>query len=250
MKFDRLIKSLTLALAVLGSGHARAGEVRVAVAANFTSAMKDIAADFERRSGHHVVLSFGSTGSLYAQIHHGAPYDLFLAADERRPKLLEQEGTAVAGTRFTYAIGRLVLWSAKPGVVDARGDVLKHGSFARLAIANPKTAPYGAAAQQVLEHLKLWHALQPRIVRGENIAQTHQFVATGNAELGFVALSQVVKTGGGSQWQVPQTLYPPIRQQAVLLVRGKDKPAAHALLDYLRSAAGRNVIERFGYGTE
>jgi molybdate transport system substrate-binding protein len=250
MKLDKWIKSFVFIAALIGAGQARAGEVRVAVAANFTAAMKEIAAAFEKSSGHHVVLSFGSTGSLYAQISHGAPYDVFLAADERRPKALESAGTAVARSRFTYAVGKLVLWSPKPGVVDDKGEVLKHGKFARLAIANPRTAPYGAAARQVLEHLKLWDSLQPRIVRGESIAQTHQFVATDNAELGFVALSQVMKTGGGSSWIVPQALYTPIRQQAVLLVRGKDNTAAHALIAYLKSDAGAVVIKRFGYGTE
>ena len=249
MKIQSLIRPLVFVLMFAGACGAQADTVRVAVAANFTSAMQQISASFERHSGDHVVLSFGSTGSLYAQIRHGAPYDVFLAADERRPRLLEEAGVAVAGSRFTYAVGRLVLWSATPGVVDAQGEVLKHGKFARLAIANPKTAPYGAAAQQVLQRLKLWSTLQPRIVRGENIAQAHQFVATGNAKLGFVALSQVMKTGGGSQWRVPQSMYTPIRQQAVLLKRGKDNAAARALIAYLKGAQGRAVIERFGYGS-
>lgn len=227
-----------------------AAEVRVATAANFTAAMKQIANQFERRSGHRVALSFGSTGGLYAQIRHGAPYDVFLAADERRPRLLVKEGYAVSGSRFTYAVGRLVLWSAKPGFVDSKGDVLERGGFVRLAIANPKTAPYGAAAQQVLEKLRLWHSLQPRLVRGENISQAYQFVSSGNADLGFVALSQVVKIRGGSRWTPPQSMYHPLQQQAVLLGRGKDNPAALALLAWLKSAAARTTITSLGYGVK
>lgn len=250
MRVSGTMNALVLIAALCCVPVAQAGVVRVAVAANFTTAMKEIAGAFEHHTGDRVLLSFGSTGSLYAQIRHGAPYDVFLAADERRPRLLEQAGVAVKGSRFTYAVGRLVLWSAKSGVVDAKGEVLKHGKFARLAIANPKTAPYGSAAKQVLEHLKLWHTLAPRIVRGENIAQTYQFVATGNAELGFVALSQVMQIGGGSRWPVPHDLYSPIRQQAVLLKRGKDNAAAHALIAYLKGKAGRAVIEHFGYATE
>jgi molybdate transport system substrate-binding protein len=251
-KLSRVMGSLLLVGALLTGRPAGAADgpvVRVAVAANFTAAMKRIAAGFERVSGDRVLVSFGSTGSLYAQIRNGAPYDLFLAADERRPRLLEGEGAAVPGSRFTYAVGRLVLWSAQTGLVDRRGAVLGHGSFTHLAIANPKTAPYGAAAEQVLRHLGLWEKLQPRIVRGENIAQTYQFTATGNAQLGMVALSEA-RNSGGSRWDIPQNLYTPIRQQAVLLVRGRDNPTARALLAYLKSDAGRRVIHSFGYGTE
>lgn len=223
--------------------------VRVAVAANFTATMKQIATAFTRDTGNKVLLSFGSTGSLYAQIRNGAPYDVFLAADARRPQLLEQAGLAVPGSRFSYAIGRLVLWSARPDLIDARGEVLERGDFARLAIANPRTAPYGAAAKQVLEQLGLWARLQPRIVRGENIAQTHQFVASGSAELGFVALSQVAQTPGGSRWVVPEKLYTPIHQQAVLLKRSADQPPARALMAYLKGPAAQRIIHDFGYAT-
>lgn len=236
-------------LSVLLPMVASAAVVHAAVAANFTATMKKIALHYERDTGNKVLLSFGSTGSLYAQIRNGAPFDVFLAADRRRPKLLEAAGMTVPGSRFSYAIGRLVLWSPDAGVVDAKGVVLSHGHFARLAIANPRTAPYGAAARQVLRQLKLWATLQPRIVRGENIAQAYQFVATGNAQLGFVALSQTIGRGG-SRWDIPQALYSPIRQQAVLLKRGADNPAARALMAYLKAKPAEAIIHAYGYGTE
>lgn len=232
---------------------AEAAEVRVAVAANFTTAMKRIAARFEASTGERVVSSFGSTGTLYAQICNGAPFDVFLAADKRRPRLLEENGDAVAGTRFTYAVGRLVLWSARPGYVDDAGQVLKAGSFAHLAMANPKTAPYGAAAEQVLKDMGLWQRLQPRLVQGSNVAQTEQFVATGNAELGFVALAQVkgaADGASGSEWLVPHTLYRPIEQQAVLLKRGRHNAGARAFIAYLKGAQARSVIEKLGYAVQ
>jgi molybdate transport system substrate-binding protein len=193
-----------------------------------------------------VLLSFGSTGKLYAQIIHGAPFSVFLAADQERPKLLEDEGKA--SQRFTYATGKLVLWSAMPGFVDESGKVLAEGAFDRLAIANPKTAPYGAAAMEILQSQGQHARLTPRLVRGDSIAQTHQFVATGNADLGFVALAQLVLKPEGSSWEVPQSFYSPIRQDAVLLEKGADEPAALALIDYLKTPEARAVIERFGYG--
>ncbi|MDD5295733.1 MAG: molybdate ABC transporter substrate-binding protein [Rhodocyclaceae bacterium] len=229
---------------------ARADEVQVAVASNFTGAMQKIAADFEKDSGHKVLLSFGATGKFYAQIRNGAPFEVFVSADDETPARLEKEGSAVAGSRFTYAIGRLVLWSARPGYVDDRGEVLKHGNFAHLALANPRTAPYGAAAQEVLKKLGLLEALTPRIVQGENIAQTHQFVASGNAELGFVALAQVYKDGkatAGSAWVVPAGLHEPLRQDAVLLEKGRGKAGALALMNYLQGARARAVIKSYGY---
>ena len=229
---------------------AQADTVPVAVAANFSAPMQRIAADFERETGHKALVSIGATGKFYAQIRNGAPFAVLLSADEATPARLEAEGAAVAGTRFAYAIGQLVLWSARPGFVDAAGDVLRKGDFRHLAIANPKTAPYGAAAVQTLEALKLNDALAPRFVQGENIAQTQQFVATGNAELGFVALSQVWRDGRiaeGSGWIVPAGMHAPIRQDAVLLAPGRDRPAALALLRYLRGAAARGVIRSFGY---
>ena len=229
---------------------AQADEVAVAVAANFTAPMQKIAAEFEKDTGHKAVLSFGATGKFYAQITNGAPFEVLLSADDETPAKLEKEQTGVAGSRFTYAIGKLVLWSAKPGYVDSKGEVLKKGEFARLSIANPKTAPYGRAAMETLDKLKVLPALQPKIVQGENISQAHQFVATGNAELGFVALSQVYVDGkltSGSMWQVPGTLYSPIRQDAVVLNKGAGKPAVQALMTYLKSAKARAVIHSYGY---
>ena len=229
---------------------ALADEVQVAVAANFTAPAKIIAADFEKQTGHKATLSFGGTGKFYAQIRNGAPFEVLLAADDETPAKLEKEGAAIPGTRFTYAIGRLVLWSAKAGYVDDAGEVLKKGDFAHLSIANPKLAPYGQAAIETLTSLKLLDVVQPKFVQGENIAQTHQFVASGNAELGLVALSQVMKEGKigeGSAWVVPQDLHQPIRQDAVLLATGKDKPAAAALLQYLGSEKSKAIIKSFGY---
>jgi molybdate transport system substrate-binding protein len=237
-----------LGLTFLLASAVRADEVKVAVAANFTAAMKEIAAGFRRSTGHTAVLSFGSTGKLYSQIVNGAPFAVLFAADQERPRRLETEGEASG--RFTYAVGKLVLWSAKPDVVDAAGEILAKGSFTRLAIANPKTAPYGAAAMEVLDHLGLTAKLTPRLVRGDSIAQAYQFVATGNADLGFVALAQVVLSSHGSRWEVPQTLYSPIRQDAVLLRSGNGQPAAAALMEYLQGREARAVIERFGYGID
>ena len=228
----------------------QAAEVAVAVAANFTAPMQRIAADFERDTGHKATLSFGATGKFYAQISNGAPFEVFLSADDETPARLENEGQAVKGSRFTYAIGRLVLWSAQPGRVDAQGSVLEKADFNRLAIANPKTAPYGAAAMETLTQLGVLPRLQGRFVQGENIAQTHQFVSTGNAELGFVALSQVFKDGqltGGSGWIVPAKLHSPIRQDAVILNKGRTNPAAEALMQYLRSDRAKAVLRAFGY---
>jgi molybdate transport system substrate-binding protein len=236
--------ALLLTAAVFG-GPAAAGEVKAAVAANFTAPMREIAARFLEASGHRVVASYGATGLLYSQVHHGAPFDVFLAADEEHPQRLAAERLAVDGTRFTYAIGRLVLWSPRADYVDAGGGVLEKGDFRHLAIANPKLAPYGAAAQEVLERRRLWQRLQPRIVWGQNVTQTYQFVASGNAELGFVALSQVPE--GGSRWLVPQASYAPLRQDAVLLARGRDNPAARAFLEYLRGPQAAAIITRHGY---
>jgi len=229
---------------------AQAAEVQIAVAANFTAPIKEIAADFEKDTGHKVIASFGPTGGFYTQIHNGAPFEVFLSADDSTPEKLEKEGATVPGSRFTYAIGKLVLWSAKPGYVDDKGEVLKKNAFQHLAIANPKTAPYGLAATQVLAKLGLSEAVKPKLVEGANIAQAHQFVATGNAELGFVALSQVSKDGKlteGSGWTVPASLHDPIRQDAVILAKGKDNPAAKALVDYLKGPKATKVIKAYGY---
>lgn len=229
---------------------AASAEVAVAVAANFAAPMKLIAADFEKDSGHKLNLSFGATGKFYTQIHNGAPYEVFLAADDETPARLEKEGKGVAGSRFTYAIGQLALWSAMPDFVDSAGAVLKAGKFSHIAIASPKLAPYGQAALQALQKMNLADALKPKMVQGENISQTFQFVSTGNAELGFVALSQVQENGAlksGSVWVVPDHLYEPIRQDVILLDKGKESGAARALLTYLKSDRAKKIIERFGY---
>lgn len=243
----------TLLIALL-SPAALAAEVSVAVAANFTEPMKKIAAEFEKNTGHKLALSFGSTGKFYAQIKAGAPFELLVAADDETPKKLEQEDLAVKGSRFTYAIGKLVLWSAKDAVVDQQGDVLNRGAFDHIALANPKLAPYGAAAVETLKALGIYDKLEPKVVQGENIAQTYQFVATGNALLGFVALSQVIGEDGkaktGSMWIVPEKYYTPIRQDAVLLDEGKDKAAAAALLKFLKEPLAKKVIQSYGYGLD
>ncbi|AAZ97236.1 molybdenum ABC transporter, periplasmic binding protein [Thiobacillus denitrificans ATCC 25259] len=241
---------LLLALLLALSGTAFAAEVQVAVASNFIAPMRAVAAGFERSTGHRVRLAFGATGKFYAQIRNGAPFDVLLAADDTTPAKLEREGRAVADSRFTYAIGRLALWSAKPGFVDVEGAVLELGRYRRLAIANPRLAPYGAAAVEVLERRGLLARLRPRLVQGENIAQTYQFVASGNAELGFVAASQVFvdgRLGRGSAWVVPQALHAPIRQDAVVLARGRDNPAARALIDYMKQDEARAIIRAHGY---
>lgn len=243
-------KTLLAASVLLFGAGAQADEVQVAVAANFMAPMKQIAADFEKDTGHKALLAFGATGKFYAQIKNGAPFEVLLSADDATPAKLESEGAAVAGSRFTYAIGRLVLWSAKPGFVDQKGGVLKTGGFRHLAIANPKLAPYGAAAVGTLAALKVLDVVQPKFVQAENIAQAHQFIATGNAELGFVALSQVMKNGRlgeGSAWIVPANLHQRIKQDAVILDKGKGKPATEALMKYLKSEKARAMIKSYGY---
>jgi molybdate transport system substrate-binding protein len=230
---------------------ALAGEAQIAVAANFAGPLAKIAEGFTAATGHTLKVSSGATGKFYAQIVAGAPFEVLVAADDETPKKLVAEGQAVAGSNFTYAIGRLVLWSAQPGFVDAQGAVLAAGQFAHIAIANPKIAPYGAAGLEVLKARGLGDALAPKLVTAESIAQAYQFVATGNAELGFVALSQVAvpgKPATGSYWLVPQALYGEIRQDAVLLKAGEKNPAATALLAYLKSDAAKSVIASYGYG--
>lgn len=248
IRLSHLAVSTLASLACLNS--AWADEVQVAVAANFTAPIQAIAKDFEKDTGHKLVAAYGATGQFYAQIKNGAPFEVFLAADDSTPAKLEQEKEIVAGSRFTYAIGTLALWSAKPGYVDAQGEVLKKNDFKHLSIANPKAAPYGLAATQVLDKLKLTEATKAKIVEGQNITQAFQFVSTGNAELGFVALSQVYKDGKiseGSAWIVPAELHDPIRQDAVILNKGKDNPAAKALVDYLKGPKAAAVIKSYGY---
>ncbi|MFK3739271.1 molybdate ABC transporter substrate-binding protein [Massilia sp. TN1-12] len=244
------MKRLAVLLAMSECALAHAAEVQVAVAANFTEPMKQIAAAFEKDTGHKAVLAFGATGKFYAQVRNGAPFEVLLAADDETPARLEREGRTVAGSRFTYATGKLALWSSKAGYVDAQGKVLETGNYAHLAIANPKTAPYGLAATETLDKLKLTAKVQPKIVQGENIGQAHQFAATGNAELGFVALAQVWKDGrftSGSGWIVPDNLHGPIRQDAVILAKGANNEAARALETYLQSDKARGIIRSFGY---
>lgn len=229
---------------------AHGAEVTVAVAANFAAPMQKIAPLFEKDTGHKAVMSLGSTGGFYAQIKNGGPFHVLLSADDETPLKLEKENLAVSGTRFAYATGKLVLWSKQAGFVDDKGDVLRSGQFKRLAIANPKLAPYGAAALETLHKLELVQGLQTKFVQGENIAQAFQFVNTENAQLGFVALSQVYANGklsSGSAWIVPSHLHKPIRQDAVLLMAGKNNIAATALLAYLRTDKAKAIIRSHGY---
>ena len=236
------------------AGPAAGEEAVVAVAANFSEVVERLEADFERDSGHRLTFVAGSTGKLYAQIAHGAPFDAFLSADQERPERLEKERLAVAGSRFTYAVGRLTLWSREPGRVGRDGAAtLRPGEFRRLAIANPALAPYGAAAKETLEKLGIWERFADRIVMGETIGQAHALVASGNAELGFVALSSVLSPRHetkGSRWDVPPRLHAPIRQDAVLLARGAGNSAARGFLDFLRSEKAKAVIATYGYGVE
>jgi molybdate transport system substrate-binding protein len=229
---------------------AQAASVSVAVAANFSAPMQKLAQAFEKETGHRAVLAFGSTGNFYAQISNGAPFEVLLAADDETPLKLEKEGLGVSGSRFTYAIGRLVLWSSQPGLVDDRGEVLRSGRIERLAMANPKVSPYGEAAVQAMTQLGVLAGLQPRAVVGKNIAQAYQFVASGNAPLGFVALSDVYLQGRitvGSAWIVPAILHAPLRQDALLLKRAQDNPAALALLAFLKGDRAHALIRSHGY---
>ena len=235
----------------LAAASAQAAQVQVAVAANMTAPMRTIAADFARATGHEAVVVLGSTGKFHAQIRSGAPFEVLLAADDETPAKLEDEGLGVRGTRFTYATGRLVLWSADPAAVDAQGQVLRQPPRGKLAIADPKLAPYGFAAMETLDALGLTAAWTPHLVQGENIGQAYQFAATGNANLAFVALAQVMADGRiakGSAWIVPATLHTPLKQDAIVLKPGQSNPAAAALMDYLRSDAARATLRGYGYG--
>jgi molybdate transport system substrate-binding protein len=250
MPTPALFRHLCLIVGLTASLATQAAEVSVAVAANFTAPMNAIAPEFAKDTGHEIKASFGSSGKFYAQIKNGAPFQVFLSADDETPAKLEQEGATVAGSRFTYAVGSLVLWSSDPQRVDAKGEALRQGGYNKLAIANPKLAPYGRAAIETLTHLGLIDTVSSRFVQGENIGQTHQFVVSGNAELGFVALSQVMKDGqltSGSAWIVPEAMHAPIRQDAVILTSGKDNPAAAALMQYLKGDKARAIIKAYGY---
>lgn len=246
----RLFAATLLAVLAAFSLGARAASVQVAVAANMTAPMQKIAAGFAAATGHRTVVSLGSTGKLYAQIRNGAPFEVLLAADDETPARLEHEGSAVRGTRFTYATGHLALWSAEAGAVNEQVEVLRQPPAGKLAIADPRVSPYGAAALQVLKNRGVLADWQPHLVQGESIGQAYQFTASGNARLGFVALSQVMAEGRitrGSAWIVPADLHAPLKQDAVLLERGTANPAARALLDYLRSDAARAVLRGYGY---
>lgn len=245
MKFIRSVQ-LAVLLAALSADQALAADINVAVAANFTEPAKEIAAVFKQKTGHEAILSFGSSGQFYSQITQGAPFQVFLSADDVRPKKLAEEGMAVANTRFTYAIGKLVLWSKTPNLVNG-AETLKAATFAKLSICNPTAAPYGVAAVEAMKSLHLYEALQPKLVEGATITQAYQFVETGNAELGFIALSQLKGNDAGSRWLVPQELYNPIRQDAILLKNGAANDAAIAFIGFLKGTEARAIIEKYGY---
>ena len=251
MQLIQLKRLSVLCLLLAFSLDSQAATVLVAVVSNFTKPMTDIAAAFAKATGHEANLSFGSSGKFVAQIQNDAPFEVLLAADEKNPKKLEESGKGVANSRFTYAIGKLVLWSATPGLVDGQGEILGKGGFKHLALADPKLAPYGLAAEEALKNLGLLEKLKPVFVLGENISQTQQFISTGNAELGFIALSQVIGKDGkiaeGSGWVVPDTLHSPIRQDAILLLKGEPNPAASALLKFLKSPEALEIIRSYGY---
>ena len=251
MTITRSFPALLLVfLVLLFGGCSNSGGIHVATASNFADTMLALVKEFQARGGPVVLPVDPNAGKHYAQIKNGAPFDCFLAADTRRPRLLEEEGIAVPGSRFTYAEGKLVLWSARSGYIDPEGLILLQGDFRHLAITNPRLAPYGQAAKEVLQNLGILDRMREKLVQGENISQTFQFVRSGNAELGLVALSQAdgpaVSSPEGSHWVVPQNLYTPIRQQAVLL---RDRKPARDFLDFVRSRAGREIIRRFGYDT-
>jgi molybdate transport system substrate-binding protein len=247
MKFVAYFLTELLLMAI---SPAFAGEAHVAVAANFLPALKKLSQSFEEQTGHHVLITSGSTGQLYAQISHGAPFDVFLAADQERPRRLEAKGFTVPDSRFTYAIGQLVLWSTDAGISKQGWQGLLDEKVKHIAIANPRIAPYGQAALQTLQGLGLWDKVQAKLVQGENAGQAFQFAATGNAQAGFVALAQVLdanKTNQGGYWLVPPELYTPIKQDAVLLTRARNNAAAQAFYNFLRDPGTRSIIQAAGY---
>lgn len=248
----KTLPAVCVLLLSVGFGQALAESITLAVASNFTGPMKALATAFEEETGHEVTLSFGSSGRFYAQIVHGAPYHLFFSADQAKPKALEQQDRIVEGSRTTYAVGSLALWSATPGLALENAELLRQGDYNKLALANPRLAPYGVAAVETLENLGLADSTRPHWVQGENIAQAYQFVETGNAEVGFVALSQIMQDGeikSGSGWVVPAELHNPIRQDAVLLLHGENSTAARDFLRYIQTDSARNIIEAYGYTT-
>ena len=227
-----------------------AGEVKIAVAANFLNTLHTLAPVFEQQSGHRLRVSAGSTGKLYTQLHHGAPYDVFLAADDKHPALLEKEGLVMPGRRITYAVGRLVVWSGRSMPLQEGAQIFQRPDIRHIAIANPATAPYGRAAYQALNTMGLWHTLKPRIVQGDDVGQVFQFVASANAQLGFLALAQVFNpknTFSRDYWQVPEELYDPIVQDMVLLKKAENNSAAHAFVAFMQTAQARTLIQQAGY---
>ena len=247
-KLTKILLFFSLVYAFPSTSILFADEVYIAAASNFSETLKQLAKQFQDRTDHRVILTFASTGKLYAQVIHGAPFDAFFSADSKRPELLDEEGIAIANSRFTYAVGKLVLWSPQADLVDKDGKVPGSKSFNYLAIGNPKLAPYGRAAKQVLQAQKQWTALQDRIVRGENVGQAFQYVKSGSAELGFIAYSQIKRPSHpvtGSLWIPPESLYTPINQQAVLL---KDKPAARQFMRFIKTDSAQQLIQSFGYG--
>jgi molybdate transport system substrate-binding protein len=244
-------RALAGLLLIAGGSGAFADEATIAAASNFRKALEVLVPEFEATTGHRITITAGSTGQLYAQIVNGAPYDVLLAADQERPRLLVEQGLGVAGSVFTYAVGRLALWSRDPGRVgEASLATLADSEFRWLALAEPAVAPYGAAARQALESLGAWESIQARVVRSQNVAQAFAMAETGNAELGLVALSQALDYAGEASYViVPAGLHEPIRQDAVLLGRGAENAAALAFLDWLRSPATAVSVERFGYGS-
>jgi molybdate transport system substrate-binding protein len=246
---QRLFTWFLFVVVTLAVAPAFAEQVLVAVAANFVPPFREIAIEFERTTGHNVQVAAGSSGNFYSQIKNGAPFDVFFSADNERPKLLGEEGFGVKDSRFTYAIGRLVLWSPNADLIKGE-ETLRFKQYKRLAMANPKTAPYGVAAMQAMQKLELWEGIQSQIVMGESLGQTMGFIESGNAQLGFVALSQVLDPkikGKGSRWDVPTNLHEPIKQDVILLTKGKNNPAAKALMEFMGSPQAKAIIERYGY---
>jgi molybdate transport system substrate-binding protein len=246
---QRLFTWFLFVVVTLAVAPAFAEQVLVAVAANFVPPFREIAIEFERTTGHNVQVAAGSSGNFYSQIKNGAPFDVFFSADNERPKLLGEEGFGVKDSRFTYAIGRLVLWSPNAGLIKGE-ETLRFKQYKRLAMANPKTAPYGVAAIEAMQKLELWEGIQSQIVIGESLGQTMGFIESGNAQLGFVALSQVMDPkikGKGSRWDVPTNLHEPIKQDVILLTKGKNNPAAKALMEFMGSPQAKAIIERYGY---
>ena len=246
----RHLISLFMCSVFLMAANAQAAEIKVAVASNFANVLKEIAIEFQKDTGHQLAITPGATGKFYAQISNGAPFDVFLSADDETPRKLAQEGKAIASSQFTYAIGRLALWSPNLEMIDKNADILKTDKFKFIAIANAKVAPYGQAAVQTMQKLGVLTKIEPRVVQGESISQTYQFVSTGNAQLGFVAMSQIVENGKikmGSAWIVPEEMHEQLKQDAVVLQSCKHMSACQALIEYLKSEKAKKLMASYGY---